>query len=144
MLRPSMTTSNSILTLEMDSVNYIPLEALFNHNDSVTFVYKKEGLRTTKQEVEVGETNANEAVILAGLSVGDRVFISTPLGLEDDPVNLIPEMDGKRLKKEPEPEPIELEPMITLPNGQVVPASRLRRPNQTGSSTGSRPSGDRN
>lgn len=143
MLRPSMTTSNNILTKEMDSVKYIPLEALFNHNDSITFVYKKEGLRTTKQEVEVGETNANEAVILAGLDAGDRVFVSTPLGLENEPVNLIPEMDGKRMQKEPEMEPIEIEPTITLPNGQVVPASRLRRPNSSGT-TGSRPAqGDR-
>jgi hypothetical protein len=94
--------------------------------------------------VEVGETNANEAVILAGLSSGDKVFVSTPLGLENDPVNLIPEMDGKRLKKEPETEPIELEPMITLPNGQVVPASRFRRPaGATGNPSGSRPQGDR-
>jgi hypothetical protein len=144
LLRPSMTTSNNILTMELDSVLFIPLEGLFNYNDSITFVYKKEGLRTTKQEVEVGETNANEAVILAGLSSGDKVFVSTPLGLENVPVNLIPEMDGKRLRKETEFEPIELEPMITLPNGQVVPASRFRRPGQTpGSTSGARPQGDR-
>jgi len=128
LLRPSMTTSNNILTKELDSVKYIPLEALFNQYDSITYVYKKEGLKTSKQEVMVGETNSNEAVILAGLDVNDRVFLSRPAGMEDVSVDLLPELDGKRLKKETEPEPIETEPMITLPNGQVVPASRFRRP----------------
>ena len=39
-LRPAMTTKNTIITAIIDSVLFIPIEAIFN-NDQLTFVYKK-------------------------------------------------------------------------------------------------------
>lgn len=101
-LRPSMTTSNKILTSIKDNALFIPLESLHNHADTITFVYKKDGLKTIKQEVIVGETNSNDAVIVTGLAEGDRVFLSLPEGvnLEDEDFSLLKEMDGKRKKKE--------------------------------------------
>jgi HlyD family secretion protein len=99
-LRPSMTTSNKIVAQVLDSVLYIPLECLHNQFDSITFVYKKEGLKTIKQEIIVGETNANEAVILKGVALNERIFLSTPKGFESDDVLLLPELNGKRQKKE--------------------------------------------
>jgi HlyD family secretion protein len=99
-LRPSMTTSNKIVAQVLDSVLYIPLECLHNQFDSITYVYKKEGLKTIKQEIIVGETNANEAVILKGVALNERIFLSTPKGFESDDVLLLPELNGKRQKKE--------------------------------------------
>jgi HlyD family secretion protein len=101
-IRPSMTTSNKIITSLVDQAVFVPLECLHSHFDSITFVYKREGLNTFKQEVMLGETNANDAVILGGLEVGDRVYLSLPGGHDDKEIRLLPEMDGKRRKKEEE------------------------------------------
>ncbi len=101
-LRPSMTTSNKIITKLIENALFVPLEALHSHMDSITFVYKREGLNIVKQEVVMGETNANEAVILAGLGEGDRVFLSVPSGQGDKAIDLLLEMNGKRKKKQEE------------------------------------------
>ncbi len=99
-LRPSMTTSNKIIASIKDSTLFIALECLHSEFDSITYVYKKEGLKTVKQEVIVGDTNANDAVILAGLKEDDRIYLSVPSGLEGTAFTLLPEMNGKRKKKE--------------------------------------------
>lgn len=98
-LRPSMTTSNKVIAKVLDSVNYIPLEGLHSQYDSIIYVYKKDGLNIVKQEVVVGETNSNEAVITAGLSSGDRIFLSVPTGQEKNDVKLLPQLNGKRNKE---------------------------------------------
>lgn len=99
-LRPSMTTSNRIVAKVVPDALFVPLESLHNEADSITYVYKKAGLKVTKQEVQVGETNSNEAVILVGLAENEQVFLSIPPGLTGDAVNLLPELNGKRQKKE--------------------------------------------
>jgi len=101
-LRPAMTTSNKILVSVKDNSLFIPLECLHSHFDTITYVYKKVGLNTLKQEVIVDETNANDAVIVKGLDSDDKVFLSIPPGLEDEDFNLLPEMNGKRKKKDDE------------------------------------------
>ena len=101
LLRPSMTTSNTIITKSVADVLYIPLESLHNKNDSITYVFKKDGLNITKQEVSVGETNADAAIIVAGLQEGDKVYLSMP-GDQDGDVDLLPELNGKRNKKNEE------------------------------------------
>ncbi len=98
-LRPSMTTSNKIIAQVVADALYIPLECLHSEADSITFVYKKDGINTVKQEVIVGETNSNDAVVLGGLTENDRLFLSVPKGADGD-VRLLPEMNGKRQKKE--------------------------------------------
>lgn len=107
-IRPSMTTSNKIITNLIDDARFVPLECLHSFNDSVTYVFKRDGLNVVKQEVMMGETNANDAVILAGLEEGDRVYLSLPAGQDDKEIRLLPEMNGKRKKKE-EPKPLEPE-----------------------------------
>jgi HlyD family secretion protein len=97
-LRPSMTTSNKVVAKVLDSVSYVPLEGLHSQYDSIIYVYKKDGLNTIKQEVIVGETNSNEAVIVAGLNLGDRIYLSVPPDMEDVDVNLLPQLSGKRKK----------------------------------------------
>jgi len=104
-LRPSMTTSNRIIAKSIENAIYIPLECLHSKSDTVTFVYKRNGMKIVKQEVMIGETNANDAVILVGLAETDRVHLSIPAGLEDDEIALLKEMDGKRKKGEPKTEP---------------------------------------
>jgi len=98
-LRPSMTTSNKIITDLIDNALFVPLECLHSHFDTITYVYIRDGLNIIKQEVMVGQTNANDAVIQGGLAEGDRVFLSIPEGLEARSIKLLPEMNGKRKKK---------------------------------------------
>lgn len=101
-LRPSMTTSNKIIASVVESALFVPLESLHTHADSITYVFKKDGLNTIKQEVVVGETNANDAVITSGLAAADRIFLSIPSGMADSKIDLLPEMNGKRGKKKDE------------------------------------------
>lgn len=127
LLRPAMTTSNSIIAKTIEDALFVPLECLHSQFDSITYVFKKNGLNIIKQEVQIGETNSDEAVILAGLNETEKVFLSIPMGMEEKEVQLIPEMDGKR--SQPKTEEIEDEPveeMITLPNGKQIPASQMK------------------
>ena len=98
-LRPSMTTSNKIIAKQIDQALFIPLESLHSHADSVTFVYKRRGLKAEKQEVVIGEANNNDVIIVTGLGDKDEVYLSVPPGMEEDDISLLKEMDGKRKKK---------------------------------------------
>ena len=73
-LKPSMTTSNQIVTHRIEDVVYIPLEALHT-NDSLTFVYKKNGVR---QIVLLGAANENNIIVEKGLDAGDELYLSVP------------------------------------------------------------------
>ena len=120
LLRPSMTTSNKIIISVLDTATYIPLECLHSKDDSITYVYVREGLSIKKQEVEVGDNNMNEVVIKNGVSPGDRLYLSIPAGHQDDPIILIPELEGKRNTKKEEVIEEPKERTITLPNGRVI------------------------
>jgi len=73
-LRPSMTTSNEVITDVMDSVLFVPLEAV-HANDSLTFVYTKS---REKQIVVLGESNENNIIVEMGVKRGDVIYLSTP------------------------------------------------------------------
>lgn len=73
-LRPSMTTSNEVLTEVLDSVMFVPLEAA-HANDSLTFVYTRQG---KKQIVVLGESNENNIIVEMGLKRGDKLYLSLP------------------------------------------------------------------
>ncbi len=121
LLRPAMTTSNRIIVSVVDSATFIPLECLHSQNDSITYVFKKEGLSVKKQEVMIGDNNMNEVVVLKGIAPGDRLYLSVPGGHEDDPISLLPELDGKR--NLPQEEEVATKPSaktITLPDGRVM------------------------
>jgi hypothetical protein len=126
-LRPAMTTSNKIVTSLVEDALFVPLECLHNQFDSITYVFTRQGLNTFKQEVMIGLTNANDAVLLAGVSEGDRVFLSVPSGLGDSQVDLLPEMNGKRQRPEEEEVP-ELEgPRLLNGPGSPSPDGQPRR-----------------
>ncbi len=78
-LRPSMTTSNQVVTQVLDSVLFIPLEAV-HANDSLTYVFTRGG---KKQVVVLGESNENFIVVDMGLKKGDKLYLSMP----DNPEN---------------------------------------------------------
>lgn len=100
LLKPGMTTSNKIITNEIDQALYIPLECLHSAYDSITYVFKKSGGRTVKQEVIIGDANEENVVVLAGLKVGDKLSLSTAEGMDDEDIELLPELNGKRTGKE--------------------------------------------
>jgi multidrug efflux pump subunit AcrA (membrane-fusion protein) len=118
-LRPGMTTSNKIFTNVIPETIFIPLECLHNQEDSITYVYLKQGLGYIKQEVQVGETNANSAQILMGISEGQQLYLSIPNG-GDEEVSLLPELNGKRGKKSEET------PAVKAPEPEQ---GRKRKPN---------------
>ncbi len=78
-LRPSMTTSNSIVTKTYQDVLYIPLEAVHS-NDSMTYVYRK---NRTRQVVVLDDANENEIIVEAGLEEGEKILLSVPEGAEE-------------------------------------------------------------
>lgn len=77
LLRPSMTTSNEIITHQKENVLHVPLESLHS-NDSISFVYRKDGGAIYKQVVKTGVANENRVVIQQGLEQGEQVLISVP------------------------------------------------------------------
>jgi HlyD family secretion protein len=115
LLKPGMTTSNNIITKTVEDALFIPLECLQSQYDSITYVYKKDGLNTFKQEVMIGEANAEYVLVLAGLNEGDDISLSSVSGLENEKVNLLPEMDGKRRKQEAQEEAIVEQPSTQYP-----------------------------
>jgi len=74
-LRPSMTTSNIISVSTFDNVLFIPLEAL-HQNDSLKYVFKKDGFSTIKKVIQVGESNDNQIIVKQGLSYKDIILLS--------------------------------------------------------------------
>ncbi len=72
-LRPAMTTKNIIITEVIDSVLFVPLEAVHSL-DTITFVYT--GNR--RQQIIPGRSNDNEIIVHAGLETGDKVRLIPP------------------------------------------------------------------
>jgi hypothetical protein len=100
-LRPSMTTSNQILTKYIDDALYLPLEAV-HANDSVSFVYSLKGKR---QIVMLGEQNENFITVEKGVEENDEVYLSVPAKGEKYPftgVELIPEIKQRAEEKKKE------------------------------------------
>jgi len=72
-----MTTPNAVETSVVHNARCIPIEALVAEGGR-TFVYKRDGTRVTKQQVETGLANENEIVIAKGLERDDRVMLTAP------------------------------------------------------------------
>lgn len=77
-LRPSMTTSNQIVTSIFEDVLFLPLEAI-HVDDIIPFVYKKNG---TKHVVILGESNENEIIVEQGLEENDKILLTLPENAE--------------------------------------------------------------
>lgn len=83
--RPGMTTSNKIVTSASDSVLLAPIESVFGENEK-SWVYVKNGMSITKQEVKTGEANDVDVIILAGIKPGDELLLSEPKDAADLPL----------------------------------------------------------
>ena len=81
-LRPGMTTSNKIETATVKDALYVPIEAMTT-DSSTTVVYKRNGSRVTKQEVEIGTMSDDEVTILRGLQADERVLLTPPTDHEN-------------------------------------------------------------
>jgi multidrug efflux pump subunit AcrA (membrane-fusion protein) len=104
LLRPAMTTSNSVITAVYDSVVFVPLECIHN-NDSLTFVFSKDGGNITRQIVETGESNENEIIIKKGLNENDLVLLTIPDKpdrFEFSGLDIYREMKNKELERKKE------------------------------------------
>jgi HlyD family secretion protein len=77
-LRPSMTSSNQIITSVSKNVLFIPLESV-HVEDSIPFVYKKGG---AKQVVLLGKSNENEIIVEQGLEQDDILLLTIPENIE--------------------------------------------------------------
>lgn len=97
-MRPAMTTSNGIIIDTYEDILAIPIESL--QSDSLTFVYKKEGGRTVRQEVMLGASNDEEVIIAFGLSESDQIYLVAPEGGMDLPFATISEADKLKVKKQ--------------------------------------------
>jgi hypothetical protein len=87
-VRPGMTTGNRIVTSTLADTLIVPLEAIFVE-EGLQFVYLKTGLSTEKVQVIIGESNENEAVLVAGLQEGDIVLLNKPAGAENKKIKLL-------------------------------------------------------
>ena len=85
-LRPAMTTSNTIITDYIENVLLVPLEAIHSQGDSLTYVFKKNGLSTVRQQIALGQKGNDMAVVSQGLSEDDEVFLSIPKNPEEKPI----------------------------------------------------------
>lgn len=90
LLRPAMTTSNEIQVYDYQEVVSVPIEAY--QKDSISYVVRKEDGKYFRQEVIVGEANADEIVVAAGLERGDIICLTFPDNL--------PELDFQKLSEE--------------------------------------------
>ena len=73
-LRPSMTTSNKIITATFEDTLFVPLETI-QSDDTIPFVYITKGI---KQIVVLGPSNENEVIIEHGLEAGDEIYLTVP------------------------------------------------------------------
>ena len=74
-LRPAMTTKNTIITEVIPDAVFIPLESVHTQ-DTISFVYRAG--RQVRQQVRLGHSNENEIVVHEGLQEGDQVYLIPP------------------------------------------------------------------
>jgi HlyD family secretion protein len=75
LLRPSMTTGNKVVIETFNNVIHVPSECVHAEDDSIPFVYKKNG---TRQIVLLGASNEKNTIIERGLEPGESIFLVTP------------------------------------------------------------------
>jgi hypothetical protein len=104
-LRPSMTSKNTILTASISNVLFAPIEAVVS-TDSVTYVFKKSGGRIIKQQVIPGESNDNEIILKAGVKENDEVLLVPPENADKIKLTTLTPEELKKSEAKPPPEKI--------------------------------------
>ncbi|MDZ7683560.1 MAG: hypothetical protein U5J63_18075 [Fodinibius sp.] len=72
-----MTTSNTIRVNSVDNAMYVPLETIHTQ-DSLNYVFRRQGLDVIMQQVVLGLMNENNVIIHEGVSMDDQLYLSTP------------------------------------------------------------------
>ena len=114
-LRPGMTTANAIATAALPKVLFVPIEAVTGDSGR-SFVWKKDGRRIVRQEIETGMMNDDAVVVARGLAKDDEILLAEPpdaaklevVMLDPPPSNL---------------DPKKLEPKGDAPQSVPVPAA---------------------
>ena len=101
-LRPAMTTKNTIETAMIENVIFIPIEGLFS-NDTISYVFLKDGRSTKKQQVIAGQSNENEIIIKAGLKADEEVLLNIPENSEEMKLNTLSKEMIEKYKDKPKP-----------------------------------------
>ena len=65
------------------------LESVFNQGDSISYIFKKSGLETVKQEVVLGKANANEVIVKEGVDPGEKIYLIAPEDMDEKDVRLL-------------------------------------------------------
>lgn len=76
-LFPGLTVSCKILVNKIDNVLFLPVESIFDELGN-TFVYTKTGSGFKRQDIKIGNTNTDYAIILEGLTEGDEIALVDP------------------------------------------------------------------
>ena len=122
-LRPSMTTSNEVITKVMDSVMFVPLEAV-HANDSLTYVYTRQG---KKQVVVLGESNENNIIVEMGLDKGQKLYLSQPGNIESFKYTGLELLEEINRRKDEAHKEREKEQKPKTPKGPSGPPSGVKR-----------------
>lgn len=126
-LRPAMTTSNTINVSKLQNVLYVPLETIHTV-DSLNFVFKKDGLNVSMQQVILGLMNDSDVIIHEGVSPDDELFLSTPADTAGIAKTYLPkeireQYDEEELKSDPVEDSGDL-----LPEGEEEETEERPRP----------------
>lgn len=76
-LLPGLTVSCKILIREIPDVLYVPVEAIFK-SQGIEYVYIRKGSGYSRQEVKIGATNTDYAVIAEGLEENSEIALTDP------------------------------------------------------------------
>jgi len=111
-LRPGMTTSNAVTTATVAKALAVPLEAVTSEG-ALAFVFKQDGARIVRQQIETGMMNDNEVVVERGLAANDAVLLSPPKARDGIPTVML----------DPEPAGADRERSRTVPVAPTASAS---------------------
>jgi multidrug efflux pump subunit AcrA (membrane-fusion protein) len=117
-LRPAMTTKNTIITSVINDVMFIPIEAV-QANDSISFVFTGK----SRQQIIPGKSNENEIIVMAGLDAGQEVHLLTPGDPESYDWALLDSTVIKQFQKEIHPE----KPSMVKPPDDAFPGKMIQQ-----------------
>ncbi|HBZ67788.1 MAG TPA: RND transporter [Bacteroidales bacterium] len=80
-LRPAMTTKNTIITNTFTSELFIPIESVHT-TDSISWVVSGK----KRKQVKLGDSNDNEIVVKEGLTEGEEIMLTSPDNAEELPL----------------------------------------------------------
>ncbi|MDR4988078.1 MAG: efflux RND transporter periplasmic adaptor subunit [Bacteroidales bacterium] len=87
-MRPAMTTKNTIVTHVEENVLFIPIEGIHG-TDTLTYVFRCHNNRPVRQQVVTGMRNENEIIIRNGLEEGDLIYLTIPPNADELSLHLL-------------------------------------------------------